>query len=71
MAKELADEKVTKQDGSRDVIPTPCGRGSGCVSEASYNHRGGVNVSIDGQNPSTPALSRTKVNSSGRGGMFQ
>ncbi len=57
MAKELVKEKVAKQNGSRDAVPTPpnrplCGRGSGCVSEASYNHRGGVNVSIDGQNPS-------------------
>ncbi len=52
MTKELVKEKVAKQNGSRDAIPTPCGRGSGCVSEASYNHRGGVNSSIDSQNPS-------------------
>ncbi len=50
--KDLVNENVTRHDGSRDAIPTPCGRGSGCVSEASYNHRGGVNVSIDSQNPS-------------------
>ncbi len=41
-AKELVNEDVAKQNDSRDAIPTPCGRGSGCVSEASYNHRGGV-----------------------------
>ncbi len=70
MKKDLVDENVTRQDGGRDAIPTPCGakgtserasfvtllasklRGSGCVSEASYNHRGGVNSNIDSQNPS-------------------
>ena len=52
MTKELVKEKVTRHDSSRDTIPTPCGRGSGCVSEASYNHRGGVNISIDSKNPS-------------------
>ncbi len=44
MTKDLVKEKVTKQDGICDAIPTPCGRGSGCVSEASYNHRGGVHT---------------------------
>ncbi len=62
MTKELVNEKVTKQNGSRDAIPTPCGRGSGCVSEASYNHRGGVNVSIDSQNPSPqPSPARRSI----------
>ncbi len=52
MKKELVKENVTKQDDSHDAILTPCGRGSSCASEASYKCRGGVNVSIDSQNPS-------------------
>ncbi len=42
MTKKLVKEKVAKQNGSRDAIPTPCGRGSSCASEASYKCRGGV-----------------------------
>ncbi len=44
MEKKLVDEKATRHDGNRGTIPTPCGRGSSCASEASYKCRGGVHT---------------------------
>ncbi len=54
-SKGLVDEKATRHDGSRGTIPTPCGRGSSCASEASYKCRGGV-FGMNNRNGNPPTL---------------